>query len=83
MSISRVSALPSAAFRFHLGMDILAVRLIVSFVESIVDFHREFTRPPHMHQTSTKPAPVKALRAMPGGPKKGGHWPPKLFIMNT
>jgi len=47
--VRQASALPSAAFRFHLTMDTLAVRLTVPPVGPVADFHLQVSAPCRAH----------------------------------
>ena len=41
ISARRPRTLPAASFRFHLNVDILAVRLTLSITKCVVDFHHQ------------------------------------------
>jgi hypothetical protein len=67
VTVRRAGSLPAASFRFHLAVDTLAVRLAVPAIR----VRRGLSPPSHPGITTmTGTAPVKALRAMPGAPKK-------------
>ena len=56
VSVRRCRTLPSAAFRFHLTMDTLAVQLMVPTTNPIADFHRLVTA--HAGQTRRGMSPI-------------------------
>jgi len=67
LPVRQTSTLPAASFRFRLATDTLAVRLTLPLAGCVEDFHLQVIFPA---TTAGPTAPVTALRAMPGAPKK-------------
>lgn len=62
----QTSIFPAASFRFRLATDTLDVLLTPPLAGRVDDFHLQVIFSTSVKQT----APVPALRAMPGAPKK-------------
>ena len=67
LPVRQAGALPSASFRFAVARDTLAVRLTLPPAACVRDFHPQVMP---LATTPSRTAPVTALRATPGAPKK-------------
>ena len=67
LPVRQASTLLSASFRFHHAMDTLAVQLTLPLAGCVEDLHLQVILPA---TTAVPTAPVTALRAMPGAPKR-------------